>query len=72
MMLKKSCRRPACSSLEVLLSTVTVVLFAVCVGLVVVSWLALHPGEDLKVLHGNYFYTFSAFNCELNRADHVT
>ncbi|KAG7320698.1 hypothetical protein KOW79_015113 [Hemibagrus wyckioides] len=42
----KSCRRPACSSLEVLLSTVTVVLFAVCVGLVVVSWLVLHPGNE--------------------------
>ncbi|KAK3555556.1 hypothetical protein QTP86_021783 [Hemibagrus guttatus] len=45
-MLLKSSRRPACSSVEVLLSTMTVVLFVVCVGLVVVSWLTLHPGNE--------------------------
>lgn len=51
------CRRmrktTACSSVEVLLSTVTVVLFLVCVGLVVVSWLALQSGEEI------FFFTFS-------------
>ncbi|KAK2827759.1 hypothetical protein Q7C36_018685 [Tachysurus vachellii] len=38
-------RTSPCSSVEVLLSTVTTVLFAVCVGLVIVSWLTLHPGN---------------------------
>ncbi|KAF4077220.1 hypothetical protein AMELA_G00205530 [Ameiurus melas] len=45
-MCRKTRRTAPCSSLEVLLSTVSIVLFAVCVGLIVVSFLALQTGNE--------------------------
>ncbi|MCI4387046.1 hypothetical protein PGIGA_G00069550 [Pangasianodon gigas] len=45
-MCRKTKRTTPCSSVEVLLSTVTVVLFTVCIGLIVVTWLALQSGNE--------------------------
>ncbi|XP_053334760.1 enteropeptidase [Clarias gariepinus] len=45
-MCRKMRKTTPCSPVEVLLSTVTLVLFVVCVGLAVVSWLALQTGNE--------------------------
>ncbi|XP_017347442.1 enteropeptidase [Ictalurus punctatus] len=45
-MCRKTRRTAPWSSLEVLLSTVTIVLFAVCVGLIVLSFLVLQTGNE--------------------------
>ncbi|XP_053096196.1 enteropeptidase isoform X1 [Pangasianodon hypophthalmus] len=45
-MCRKTKRTTPCSSVEVLLSTVTVLLFTVCIGLIVVTSLALQSGNE--------------------------